>query len=186
MKLAPGPESGLLVLDGQEYADERGRFREVWRRSAQESRSLDVDFVQDNMSESHTGVLRGVHFQYERPQGKLVTVLQGAIFDVAVDLRHGSPTFGQWFGVELSAASCRQFYIPPGFGHGFQALERSLVLYKCTDYFVPHLDAAVRWDDARIGIDWPDAAAARLSEKDAVAPLLKDLEVARLTRWQPR
>jgi len=143
---------------------------------------LKVDFVQDNHSRSARGVLRGLHYQIRQPQGKLVRVVRGAVFDVAVDLRRGSPTFGRWAGAQLSEDNRRQLWVPPGFAHGFVVLSESAdFLYKTTDYYAPQFERGVRWDDPAIAIAWPLAehgiAAPLLSAKDAAAPLLADAEV---------
>lgn len=162
----------VLLLQTTPHHDERGWFRELWRQAVAAGQGL-PPFVQDNCSASRAGVLRGLHFQHQRPQGKLITVLQGAIYDVAVDLRRDADTFGRWVAVELRAGDGRQLYIPPGFAHGLLALEDAIVHYKCTEYYDPALDAAVRWDDPDIGIAWP-VARPQLSRKDAGAPLLKE------------
>lgn len=172
---------GVIVLEPDVFDDERGHFFESFN-AAEFSRisGLDVAFVQDNQSRSRRGVLRGIHYQLPpAAQGKLVRVLAGAAFDVAVDLRRSSPTFGRWASVELSADNRGQLWIPPGFGHGFLTLSDSVeVLYKATAYYAPGYDRAVRWDDPDIGIEWPeDGAPPVLSGKDAAAPFLADAEV---------
>jgi dTDP-4-dehydrorhamnose 3,5-epimerase len=172
---------GLLVITPDVFGDARGFFMETWNRRRYEEAGLpDVDFVQDNISLSRRGTLRGLQFQSPRAQGKLVSVLQGEVFDVAVDLRRSSPTFGRWHGVRLDAESKTQFYIPPGFAHGFAVLsETALFHYKCTDYYSPRDEWAVRWDDPNIAIRWP-VENPILSRRDAQAPLLKDVPVDRL------
>lgn len=151
---------------------------ESWNRRAFASRGLDLEFVQDNHSRSARGVLRGLHYQVHEPQGKLVRVVSGAVFDVAVDLRRSSPDFGRWVGYELSADNKRMLWVPPGFGHGFLVLsETADFLYKTTAYYAPQWDRGVRWNDPDIGIDWPLDGAPTLSAKDEAAPWLRDAEV---------
>ena len=141
--------------------------------------------MQSNISSSSRGVLRGLHYQWPRSQGKLVTVLEGEVYDVAVDIRRGSPTFGQWEALVLSAENRRQFWIPEGFAHGFAVLsETALFHYLCTDVYVKEADAAVRWNDADIAVDWP-VSAPTLSAKDENAPFLKDIDEARLPVYSP-
>jgi dTDP-4-dehydrorhamnose 3,5-epimerase len=171
---------GVLVLEPRRFHDPRGSFAETWRRERYEEAGLPGRFEQDNVSISARGVVRGLHFQNPAPQGKLVTALSGAIFDVAVDLRRDSPTFGAWVGVELSGDDLRQLWIPEGFAHGFQALtDGTIVSYKCTAPYVPEAESSIRWDDPRIGIEWP-LADSILSPKDAAAPLLADIPPIRL------
>ncbi|HEY5890662.1 MAG TPA: dTDP-4-dehydrorhamnose 3,5-epimerase [Acidimicrobiia bacterium] len=170
---------GVVLLDPVVHADERGIFFESWNRAAfVESLGFGIDFLQDNHSRSAKGVLRGLHYQAEsRPQGKLVRVVAGSVWDVAVDIRRSSPTFSEWVGVELSAANHKQLWIPPGFAHGFIALsDPSDVIYKVTDYYSPEHDRAIRWDDPDIGIEWPVEGVPLLSDKDANAPYLRDAE----------
>jgi dTDP-4-dehydrorhamnose 3,5-epimerase len=167
---------GVLILEPKVFGDERGFFMESFnQRAFDEAVGHHVDFVQDNHSRSARGVLRGLHFQLPpHAQGKLVRVTQGSVFDVAVDMRKSSPTFGRWVGVELSGTNHRQFWIPPGFAHGFVVTSDSAdFLYKTTGYYAPHSEGAVRWDDPAIGIEWPlGGQAPLLSGKDAQAPLL--------------
>lgn len=179
-----GTQSSLVdvaILEPRVFGDDRGFFFEAWnRRTFAEVTGVDPEFVQDNHSRSVAGVLRGIHYQLEpHPQGKLVRVALGRIWDVAVDLRRSSPTLGQWVGVELSAENHRQLWIPPGFGHGFVVLsDIADVLYKATDYYAPDLDRSLRWNDPTLAIDWPlDGAEPVLSAKDAAAPFLEDAEV---------
>ena len=170
---------GVLILTPARFGDARGFFSESWNRRRMAEAGLDIDFVQDNHSMSESpGTLRGLHFQTPpHVQGKLVRCGRGRLFDVAVDIRTGSPTYGQWAGVELSFDNGRQLWIPPGFLHGFVTREpMTEIVYKCTDYYAPDCDAAVRWDDPGIGIDWGLTGAPILSDKDAKAPLLSDLE----------
>jgi dTDP-4-dehydrorhamnose 3,5-epimerase len=171
---------GVLILEPQVFGDARGFFMESYnRRAFAQATGLDVDFVQDNHSRSRKGVLRGLHYQVQQPQGKLVRVVDGAVFDVAVDSRRGSPTFGRWVGVELSAANQRQLWVPAGLAHGFVVLSDSAdFLYKTTDYYAPQFERSIAWNDPAIGIDWPLAAHGiaepLLSDKDrAGAPLAR-------------
>ena len=169
--------SGLLIIEPQVHGDERGFFMETWHAERYAAAGIPERFVQANMSRSTAGVVRGLHYQYPEPQGKLVQVIEGRIFDVAVDIRHDSPTFGQWAGVELSAANHRQFYVPEGFAHGFCVLGDSACLsYLCTRPFFAEYDAAIAWDDPDIGIDWP-IQPDRLSAKDAAAPRLSEVPI---------
>ena len=163
---------GLLLLEPQRHADARGFFMESFnQRDFRAATCSDALFVQDNHSRSAPGVLRGLHFQRQHPQGKLVRVAQGAVFDVVVDLRRSSPGFGRWYGVELSADNHRQLWIPPGFAHGFLALaDGAEMLYKTTDYRVPGDEYTLRWDDPELAIAWPLQAPPTLSDKDAAAP----------------
>jgi len=168
----------VLLLAPKVFGDARGFFMESWNRQTFANLGLDVDFVQDNHSRSARGVLRGLHYQLQQPQGKLVRVTQGAVFDVAVDLRRSSPTFGCWTGHELSEDNHHMLWIPPGFGHGFVVLsERADFLYKATDFYAPQFERCVRWDDPAIGIDWHFSGLPTLSGKDQAAPLLKEAEV---------
>lgn len=170
---------GVLILEPKVFGDARGFFLESWNRQTMADNGLAMDFVQDNHSRSARGVLRGLHYQLENPQGKLVRVTQGAVFDVAVDIRRSSPHFGKWVGVELSSENHRMLWIPPGFAHGFMVLsETADFLYKCTTLYHPPSDRSLRWNDPEIGIAWPSAAGAPLlSAKDEAAPLLADAEV---------
>ena len=169
---------GVLVLEPKVFGDARGFFMESWNRQTFAALGLDLDFVQDNHSRSAQGVLRGLHYQLNQPQGKLVRVVSGAVFDVAVDLRKSSPHFGKWVGYELSAENKRMLWIPPGFGHGFLVLsETADFLYKTTAYYASQGDRGVRWDDPAIGIQWPLEGTPQLSAKDQGQPLLKDAEV---------
>lgn len=169
---------GVMILTPARFGDARGFFSESWSRKRLAEAGIDLDFVQDNHSVSaRAGTLRGLHFQSPpHAQAKLVRVGAGRVLDVAVDIRRGSPTYGRWVGVELSADAGNQLYIPVGFLHGFAVLEpNSELLYKCSDFYAPDCDGAVRFDDPDIGIDWGiDPKAAILSDKDAKAPFLKD------------
>ena len=170
---------GVKLIEPRVFGDDRGFFLESWNAAAFAAAGLDLAFVQDNHSRSARGVLRGLHYQWGSPQGKLVRVTAGAVFDVAVDVRRSSPHFGRWVGYELSDANKRMLWIPPGFAHGFLVLSDSAdFLYKCTTLYDGPNDRGIRWDDPAIGIAWPDAGVRpQLSGKDAAAPLLADAEV---------
>jgi dTDP-4-dehydrorhamnose 3,5-epimerase len=171
---------GLLVLEPRVFGDDRGFFFESFNaRRFAELTGVAADFVQDNHSRSSKGVLRGLHYQIQQAQGKLVRATVGSVFDVAVDLRKSSPTFGLWHGVELSAENKRQLWIPPGFAHGFVVTsEHAEFLYKTTDYWAPEHERAILWNDPAIGIEWPaELGAPLLSGKDQAAALLADAEV---------
>ncbi len=170
---------GVMIITPRVFGDDRGFFLESWNARAFADAGIDVAFVQDNHSRSARSVLRGLHYQIANPQGKLVRVTGGAVFDVAVDVRRSSPHFGRWVGVELSEANKQMLWVPPGFAHGFVVLtDTADFQYKCTTLYDPGNERAVRWDDATIGIDWPLAGAApKLSAKDAVAPSLVGAEV---------
>lgn len=166
----------VLIVEPKVFGDARGFFMESWNaRAFAQATGVDLPFVQDNHSRSAHGVLRGLHYQIVNPQGKLVRVTAGRVFDVAVDMRRGSPRFGQWAGVELSADNHRQLWVPPGFAHGFVVLSDSAdFLYKTTDYYAPQHERALRWDDPHVAVQWPLdqlRGAPRLSGKDATAPL---------------
>ncbi|MFO1477834.1 MAG: dTDP-4-dehydrorhamnose 3,5-epimerase [Verrucomicrobiota bacterium] len=180
MNTSACPLAGLVVIDPKVHGDPRGFFLESWNRQRYGEAGINVDFVQDNLSRSKRGTLRGLHFQNPNPQSKLLQVLDGEVFDVAVDLRRSSPTFRQWHGVVLSAENKRQFFVPAGFAHGFFVLsESALVQYKCSSYYSPKDELAVRWDDPGIGIRWPDVTPL-LSARDARAPRLSEIPVERL------
>jgi len=167
MKITPTRLVDVLLVEPDVYGDARGFFLESWHREKYAEQGLDVDFVQDNHSRSAKGVLRGLHYQLQQPQGKLVRVVTGTVFDVAVDIRKGSPTFGQWVGAELSEDNQHQLYVPPGFAHGFCVLSDSAdFLYKCTDYYAPQDEHGISWNDPAIGIGWPGEHFV-LSDKDA-------------------
>ena len=166
---------GLLILEPKVFGDARGYFLETWHQGRYLEAGLTAPFVQDNLSQSRRGILRGLHFQNPSPQGKLVSVWQGEVFDVVVDLRQSSPTFGKWHGLHLSSENKRQFYVPPGFGHGFMVLsETALFHYKCTEFYSPKDEMTIRWDDPDIGIEWP-AGQPTLSEKDAKGLRLREV-----------
>lgn len=171
---------GCMVIEPAVFGDARGFFYEAWNATRFEAHGLSGQFVQNNISSSSRGVLRGLHYQWPNPQGKLVSVLEGEVYDVAVDIRRGSPHFGRWTAVVLSAENKRQLWIPEGFAHGFAVLsERAIFSYLCTAGYDKASDAGIRWNDARIGIDWPIGEPV-LSEKDACAPFLDDVEPGRL------
>ncbi|MCQ2097783.1 MAG: dTDP-4-dehydrorhamnose 3,5-epimerase [Fibrobacter sp.] len=172
---------GVTIVEPTVYGDHRGYFMETYNKAEFDAAGLDMVFVQDNESKSKKGVLRGLHFQKKNPQGKLVRVLEGEVYDVAVDLRKGSPTFGKYEGVVLSAENKRQFYIPEGFAHGFVVLsETATFVYKCTRLYDPTDEGGLFWNDPAIGIQWPvgNGFEPLLSEKDTKNPLLKDLGFA--------
>lgn len=158
----------VLIIEPKVLGDARGYFFETFnKRAFAQATGLDLDFVQDNHSHSVKGVLRGLHYQLNRPQGKLVRVVHGCVFDVVVDLRRSSPTFGQWVGIELSGDNHRQMWVPPGFAHGFLVTSDTAdYLYKTTDYYAPEDERCIAWDDPTIGIRWPLAGAPVLSAKD--------------------
>jgi dTDP-4-dehydrorhamnose 3,5-epimerase len=169
----------LLILEPKVFGDARGFFLESYNQKAfAEATGVTAPFVQDNHSRSARGVLRGLHYQLKQPQGKLVRVVRGAVFDVAVDVRKSSPTFGQWVGAELSEENQRQFWVPAGFAHGFIVLTESAdFLYKTTDYYAPEHERCIAWDDPAIGIDWPEGIEPKLSEKDQRGVGLGEAEV---------
>lgn len=180
MKATPTSIPDVVVIEPKVFGDERGFFFESFNQKAfDEAIGQHVDFVQDNHSRSAKGVLRGLHYQIQQPQGKLVRVVSGTVFDVAVDIRRSSSTFGQWVGVELSGSNHRQLWVPAGFAHGFLVLsETADFLYKTTDYYAPAYERCIRWDDASIGIDWPDIGAVpTLSTKDALGASLTAAEL---------
>jgi dTDP-4-dehydrorhamnose 3,5-epimerase len=173
MKLTHTAIADVLLLEPQVFGDARGFFLESFnQKSFNEATGLDVNFVQDNHSRSARGVLRGLHYQVQQPQGKLVRVVRGAVFDVAVDIRPGSATLGRWVGAELSEDNHRQFWVPAGFAHGFLVLSESAdFLYKTTDYYAPQHERGLAWNDPLIGIEWPDIGAPpTLSVKDREGP----------------
>lgn len=169
----------VLVLESRVFGDARGFFYESFnQRDFAQATGLDVTFVQDNHSKSAQGVLRGLHYQVEHAQGKLVRVVQGEVLDVAVDLRRSSPTFGRWVGERLSADNKKQMWVPPGFAHGFVVLsETAEFLYKTTDYWYPEHERSLLWSDPALGIDWQLTGAPLLAAKDATAPVLAQAEI---------
>jgi len=179
MKIIPTNIPDVIILEPKVFGDSRGFFFESFNQQAfNNSTGLDVQFVQDNHSRSAKGVLRGLHYQIQQPQGKLVRVTQGRVFDVAVDIRRSSPTFGQWEGVELNADNHRQLWVPAGFAHGFVVLSDSAdFLYKTTDYYAPEYERCIAWNDPAIGIVWQYDGEPQLSAKDQQGLLLKDAEL---------
>ncbi|MFY9256748.1 MAG: dTDP-4-dehydrorhamnose 3,5-epimerase [Fuerstiella sp.] len=174
---------GVVMIETRRFGDARGYFTETFHSDRYLEAGIERPFVQDNFSHSVKGVLRGLHYQIRNPQGKLVTVLAGEVFDVAIDLQIDSTTFGEWVGVNLSSENGRQLYVPPGFGHGFCVLSDTAdFLYKCTDFYSPEYERAVRWDDPDLGIDWPVSSPV-ISDKDAAAPRLKNAELFGLHRF---
>lgn len=167
MTIFEAPLPGVIVLEPKVFGDQRGFFMETWSRERYCAAGIKEEFVQDNLSSSSQGTLRGLHYQHPQGQGKLVQALSGEIFDVVVDIRVNSPTFGQWFGTELNAEARRQMYIPPGFAHGFYVLsEIALFCYKCTDYYSPQTEGGILWNDPDIGIEWPLKEPPILSDRD--------------------
>ena len=178
MQITPTALSDVLLIEPKVFGDERGFFFESWNRRAFAAAGIDAEFVQDNHSRSGRGVLRGLHYQIEHAQGKLVRVTEGEVFDVAVDLRRSSAQFGRSVGVVLSATNRRMLWIPPGFAHGFVVLSESAeFLYKATDYWHPQHERTLLWSDPALHIDWPLAGAPTLAAKDAAGMLLADAEV---------
>lgn len=177
---------GVLIIEPDVFGDARGYFMETWQQARYAQAGLPGNFIQDNLSFSTRGVLRGLHFQNPNAQGKLVFVLHGEVFDVAVDIRAGSPTFGQWVGVTLSSENKRQLYIPEGFAHGFCVIsETAIFAYKCTDFYNPAAEGGIIWNDPDIGIDWPIERPV-LSQKDSVYPRLKNIPREHLPRYGVR
>lgn len=175
MRVIETPLAGMVLLELPIHRDARGHFLEAWQDRRYADAGLPDRFVQDNVSVSGRNVLRGLHYQSPRPQGKLVTVLDGEVWDVGVDLRAGSPTFGRWHGCPLAADSGQQLYLPPGFAHGFVVTsDRAVVAYKCTDYYAPDAEHTLLWNDPALGIEWP-VEAPILSEKDRNARPLAEL-----------
>lgn len=177
MKVTPTEIPEVLVLEPTVHRDDRGFFLESWHQELVAAKGIDARFVQDNHSHSVQGTLRGLHYQVQTPQGKLVRVVSGEVYDVAVDLRQSSPTFGRWIYQWLSAENHKQLWIPPGFAHGFYVLSESAdLLYKCTGYYAPSNDRSLKWDDPDLKIAWPliSGSTPLLSAKDAAAPRLRD------------
>lgn len=183
MKVIETKLPGVLIIEPKVFGDARGFFMESWNKERYQEAGLPARFVQDNLSFSARGVLRGLHFQNPNPQGKLVSVLWGEVFDVAVDIQVGSPTFGQWVGISLSAENKRQFYIPEGFAHGFVVTsDVALFSYKCTAYYSPDTESSLLWNDPEIGINWPIYKPV-LSDKDRAAPTLAEIAVRMLPQF---
>ena len=183
MKIIETNLPGCVVIEPAVHGDARGFFYESFHAEKYKNTGLDLRFVQSNVSRSAHGVLRGLHYQWPNPQGKLVNVLEGEVYDVAVDIRHGSPTFGRWAAAILSAENKRHFWIPEGFAHGFAVLsENATFCYQCTALYDRAADAGVRWNDGDIAVDWP-ISAPQLSEKDQQTPFLRDVPVERLPQY---
>lgn len=186
MKVTQTNLGGVVVVEPDVYGDERGYFMESWAQQRYASLGIPETFVQDNLSKSRGGVVRGLHLQHPYGQGKLVMALLGEVFDVAVDVRVGSPTFGQWFGCTLSQQNHRQMYIPPGFAHGFAVLsEEALFAYKCTQAYHKETELGVRWNDPDLGIRWPLDEPV-LSTKDSEYPRLAEISAEKLPRFEER
>jgi len=183
---APNGIAGLAIIQPTVHGDHRGYFMETYNANDMKAEGLDMVFVQDNQSKSSRGVLRGLHFQKQFPQGKLVRVISGAVYDVAVDLRNNSTTYGKYFGIELTGDNQKQFYIPRGFAHGFLVLsDEAVFAYKVTDFYHPDDESGLMWNDPEIGVQWPlgvigGAQKVKLSPKDSANPTLKEIEATRL------
>jgi dTDP-4-dehydrorhamnose 3,5-epimerase len=177
MNVTPTEIPDVLLLEPDVFEDERGFFIETWHRRRFAESGIDCECVQDNYSRSVQGTLRGLHYQIRQPQGKLVRVTAGEIFDVAVDIRRRSPTFGQWVGTYLSAQNKRMLWVPPGFGHGFYVTTAAAdIQYKCSDYYAPAHERCIRWDDPELAIEWPLSGPPLLSDKDRQASLFAQAE----------
>lgn len=176
---------GVLLIEPKSFSDSRGFFIEIWHHDRyREMLRINSDFVQDNHSRSSREVVRGLHYQLEHPQGKLVRVSTGSVFDVAVDIRKGSPSYGKWYGVELSDRNHRQLWIPPGLAHGFCVLsETADFQYKCTDYYCPECEHGIAWNDPELSINWPVETPV-LSEKDKAYPTLNQVKDEHLPAWE--
>jgi dTDP-4-dehydrorhamnose 3,5-epimerase len=184
MKVEASTIPGLLIIEPSVHGDDRGYFMESYSRDRYAEAGIPGEFVQDNLSLSARGILRGLHLQHPNDQGKLCFVLEGEVFDVAVDVRVGSPTFGRWEGFTLSSENKRQVYIPPGFAHGFCVLsEQAMFSYKCTDFYAGPSEMGVAWDDPAIGIDWP-IQSPRLSAKDQQNRRLEEIPADSLPRYE--
>jgi dTDP-4-dehydrorhamnose 3,5-epimerase len=179
MEVVPTRIPEVLLIKPRVLGDQRGYFLEVWHETKFAAAGFNARFVQDNHSHSGQWTLRGMHFQIEQPQGKLVRVARGAVFDVALDVRRSSPTFGEWVGAELNDSNHHMLYVPPGFAHGFLALTEDVdFLYKCTDFYAPQHERTIRWDDPEVGIEWPlpRGVAPIVAARDAAAGGLADVE----------
>lgn len=186
MKVLKASLPGVLIIQPQVFQDERGFFMETYHQKRYEQNALDCMFVQDNLSHSILGTLRGLHYQLKHPQSKLVQVIKGAIFDVAVDIRQGSPSFGKWTGVHISDENRRQIFVPKGFAYGFCVLsETADVIYKCTDFYAPDDEGGIVWSDPDIGIVWP-ISDPLLSEKDSHYPCLSDVPTGHIPVYEDR
>ena len=184
MKIENTPIEGVLLIKPDVFGDSRGYFQESWNERRYAELGFNHQFVQDNLSLSRKGILRGLHLQNPNPQGKLVYVLRGEVFDVAVDVRVGSPSFGQWFGAVLSEDNHYQLYIPKGFAHGFCVTsDEALFAYKCTDFYSPTHELSIAWDDPEIGIEWP-VESPQLSAKDKEGLRLRDIHPEQLVPWR--
>jgi dTDP-4-dehydrorhamnose 3,5-epimerase len=185
MEVIPTKIPDVVIVKPQRFGDQRGWFMESWQAERYEKLGIPGSFVQDNQAFSQKGVLRGLHIQNPFAQGKLVQVIRGEVFDVAVDVRCGSPWYGQWIGEHLSETNYHQLYVPPGFAHGYLVLsEDAIFTYKCTDYYHPETQFSIRWDDPQIGIEWPGGLVPILADKDRVAPLLSEIPVDQLPHYQ--
>ena len=185
MKIIETDLPGCIVIEPRVFGDDRGFFYETFNDDKLKEIGLNVDFKQGNVSSSAKGVLRGLHYQWPKPQGKFVSVVVGEVWDVAVDIRRGSPTYGKWTAVLLSADNKRHFWIPEGFAHGFVALsEQAVFTYLCTETYDANADAGIRWNDPTFAIDWPISQPS-LSDKDAKAPFFEDIAEDRLPVYQP-
>lgn len=184
MNILESSLKGVMIIKPDVFQDNRGFFMETYRKDKYEKSDVKTVFVQDNLSCSSRGTLRGLHYQHPCPQAKLVQVIEGEIYDVAVDIRIGSPTFGQWAGISLSDENRLQFYVPEGFAHGFCVLSNTAsVIYKCSDFYAPHCEGGIVWCDPDLGIDWP-VRAPLLSKKDSAYPLLKEILAERLPVYE--
>lgn len=180
MKFIPTEIPDVIIIEPVVFGDDRGFFMETWQAEKFEHAGIGIPFVQDNHSKSVQGTLRGLHYQIKQPQGKLVRVIAGQVFDVAVDLRKGAKTFGQWVGINLSDENKRMLWVPPGFAHGFYVISKTAeFIYKCTDFYAPEHEMTLVWNDPMIGIKWPlvDDCPPLLSEKDASGANFKEIEV---------
>ena len=178
MEVVKTPLGGVLLIKPKVWGDARGYFVETWQQERYAAAGIDLPFVQDNHSRSAYGILRGLHFQKTRPQGKLVHVSLGSVFDVAVDIRPGSPSFGQWYGVELTQDNQWQLWVPPGLAHGFVVTsEYAHFHYKCTEYYCPQDEGAIRWNDPDLGVAWPVECPV-LSDKDKIAPSWREFQAS--------
>jgi len=186
MKITATRLPGVLIIEPDVFGDDRGSFMETYHQARYEELGIKARFVQDNLSYSRRGVLRGLHYQYPHSQGKLVYVLKGEVFDVAVDVRVGSPHYGQWVGVTLSEKNKRQLFIPEGFAHGFVVVsDEALFAYKCTDFYHPEAEGGIIWNDPDLGIEWPEMNPV-LSSKDASYPRLCQIDPERLPVYTPK
>jgi dTDP-4-dehydrorhamnose 3,5-epimerase len=178
MYFTPSPTlPEIIIIEPELFQDDRGYFTEMYHRAKFENAGIKENFVQDNRSHSRQGTIRGLHYQLGRPQGKLIWTLSGKVFDVAVDIRRKSPTFGKWLGIMLSSENKKSVYIPPNFAHGFCVLsEEAEIFYKCTEFYSPENERTIRWDDPELAIEWPIENPI-LSDKDAKAPFFNDLEL---------